>query len=317
MDEMNDVGFEDFEAALFADDYHTDSENDTEENETAQDPEEGSPEESSEEEPSEDTGDDNSEDDHTADSEESAAESQDGATEDNQKTDTPQTFTIKVNKEEKTVTLEEMTTLAQKGADYDRVKEQHRQDQQTIQDLTAKLDGMASHQEAMDILNLLAEKSGHSSVDALAKTLYRNYRKSAGATEETADLELENARLKKSQDTANAQAAQQQEQKQTDTAEARAQRDIEEFGREYPDVTLDKELVDKLTDDISKGMSLTAAYRKLERSQEKERIAELERQLAAEKQNNKNKRNSPGSQKDSGGRRKADDAAIFEKALFG
>lgn len=316
MDEMNDVGFEDFEAALFADNYQTDGDTDVEEAETEQNASEGEPEETVEGEASEATGDENSEDENTDDSEENGADGESGATDANQNTDTPQTFTIKVNKEEKNVTLEEMTALAQKGADYDRVKEQYRQGQQTIQDLTAKLDGMASHQEAIDILNLLAEKTG-TSVDALAKTLYRNFRKSGGASEETADLELENARLKKSQDAANAQAAQQQEQEQADTAEARAQRDIEEFQREYPDVELSEELVDKLTDDISNGMSLTAAYRKLERSQEKERIAELERQLAAEKQNNKNKRNSPGSQKDSGGRRKADDAAIFEKALFG
>lgn len=316
MDEMNDVGFEDFEAALFADDYQTDGDTDVEETETEQDASEGEPEETSDGESSEATGDENSEDEHTSNSEENGSDGESGATDTNQNTDTPQTFTIKVNKEEKNVTLEEMTTLAQKGADYDRVKEQYRQGQQTIQELTAKLDGMASHQEAIDILNLLAEKT-NTTVDALAKTLYRNFRKSGGASEETADLELENARLKKSQDAANAQAAQQQEQQQAETAETRAQRDIEEFQKEYPDVELTEELVDKLVPDIENGASLTAAYRKLERSQEQEHIAELERQLAAEKQNNKNKRTTPGSQKDSGGRRKADDADIFEKALFG
>ena len=316
MDEMNDVGFEDFEAALFADDYQTDSDSDAEETEPTQDAAEDTPEETDEGESTEPTGDENSEDENTDDSEEDATGTKEEAADGNQNTETPQTFTIKVNKEEKTVTLEEMTALAQKGADYDRVKEQFRQGQQTIQDLNAKLDGMAGHQEALDILNLLAEKTG-STIDALAKTLYRNFRKSGGASEETADLELENARLRKSQNAATSQAAQQQEQQQVDAAEARAQRDIEEFEREYPDVQLDEELVDKLTPDINNGMSLTAAYRKLERSQEKERIADLERQLAAEKQNNKNKRNTPGSQKDSGGRRKADDASIFEKALFG
>lgn len=311
MDETKDTGFDEFRAAFSGDGYQTENTEDSAEVETEQETPADTSEETSEGEASEATGDENSEDEN---SEENGADGESGATDTNQNTNTPQTFTIKVNKEEKQVTLEEMTALAQKGADYDRVKEQHRQDQQTLQDLTAKLDGMVGHQEAIDILNLLAEKTG-TSVDALAKTLYRNFRKSGGASEETADLELENARLKKSQDAANAQAAQQQEQEQADTAEARAQRDIEEFEREYPGVELTEDLVDKLVPDIQGGMSLTAAYRKMERSQEKERIAELERQLAAEKQNNKNKRNSPGSQKDSGASAKKTDFDEFAAAF--
>lgn len=314
MDETKETGFDEFRAAFSGDGYQTENTEDSAEVETEQEASTDTTEETSEGEAGETTGDENSEEEHTSDSEENGADGENEATDSNQNTDTPQTFTIKVNKEEKQVTLEEITALAQKGADYDRVKDQRRQDQQTIQDLTAKLDGMAGHQEAIDILNLLAEKTG-TSVDALAKTLYRNFRKSGGASEETADLELENARLKKTQDAANAQAAQQQEQQQTDTAEARAQRDIEEFEREYPGVELTEDLVDKLVPDIQGGMSLTAAYRKLERSQEKERIAELERQLAAEKQNNKNKRNSPGSQKDSGASAKKTDFDEFAAAF--
>lgn len=45
-------------------------------------------------------------------------------------TNAEQTFTIKVNKEERTVGIDEMKALAQKGADYDRIKEQNAQKQQ-------------------------------------------------------------------------------------------------------------------------------------------------------------------------------------------
>lgn len=62
------------------------------------------------------------------------------------------------------------------------------------------------------------------------------------------------------------------------------------------------------------SMSITAAYRKMERAEKDARIAELERQLAAQKQNNKNKRTSPGSQNDSGGQRKRD---AFEDFMEG
>ena len=69
---------------------------------------------------------------------------------------------------------------------------------------------------------------------------------------------------------------------------------------------LTEELVDKLVPDVQKGMTLSAAYRKLEKAQEAEKIAELERKLAAKQQNANNRRSSPGSQHDSGGSRSKD-----------
>jgi hypothetical protein len=218
---------------------------------------------------------------------------------------------LKVNKEEKTVTLEEMTALAQKGADYDRVKENYSKSQQTIQDLQAKLTEATANQSAIDILNTIAEKSG-ASLEQLAESLYVNMRKSAGASEDAAREELKSAKLEKE---LNSYKARKDEQK--DDADSRAQRDMEEFRKEYPDVQLTKDLIQKLTPDIQNGMSLNTAYRKYERAQEQSRIAELERKLAAKQQNDKNKSRSPGSQKDSGGRRSRSEYEEFERALFG
>ena len=87
-------------------------------------------------------GDDSAEDEDTDDSEDDGADG--NAEGDSGNTDADKTFTIKVNKEERQVTLEEMTTLAQKGADYDRVKEQNTKHQQTIADLQSKLEGVSS-----------------------------------------------------------------------------------------------------------------------------------------------------------------------------
>jgi hypothetical protein len=207
-----------------------------------------------------------------------------------------------------------MTTLAQKGADYDRVKEQNTRHQQTISDLQTKLEGLTSQQGALDILGTIAQKS-NLSLEQLAESLYINFRKQAGASEDVAREELKSAKLEKELNSYKAKQTQQQE-KETD-AEARAQRDLEEFGREYPDVVLSEELVDKLVPDIQNGMSLAAAYRKYEKAQDTAKIADLERKLAAKVQNDKNKKRSPGSQKDSGGRRSKSDYDEFERALFG
>lgn len=220
-----------------------------------------------------------------------------------------QTFTIKVNKEERTVGIDEMKALAQKGADYDRIKEQNAQKQQTIDTLQAKLDGISSQQGALDILGIVAEKSG-STLEQLAESLYVNFRRTAGASEETAREELKSAKLEKELNAFKAQKTQQQEQESG--GEARAKQDLADFQREYPDVAITEELVDKLMPDIQNGMSLSAAYRKYEKAQDAERIADLERKLAAEKKNAENKKKSPGSQIDSGSRQKAD---IFDEFM--
>ena len=224
-------------------------------------------------------------------------------------TNADQTFTIKVNKEERTVGIDEMKALAQKGADYDRIKEQNAQKQQTIDTLQAKLDGISSQQGALDILGIVAEKSG-STLEQLAESLYVNFRKTAGASEETAREELKSAKLEKELNAFKAQKTQQQEQESD--GEARAKQDLADFQREYPDVPITEELVDKLISDIQSGMSLSAAYRKYEKAQDAERIADLERKLAAEKKNAENKKKSPGSQIDSGSRQKAD---IFDEFM--
>lgn len=310
MHENEDFGLEDFESALFDDDYQTGDDNDTDDSdvtETDDDPQDTDSDDQDEAE-----GDDSDEEDDTDDSEDDGA---DGSEEgDGGNTDADGTFTIKVNKEERKVTLEEMTTLAQKGADYDRVKEQNTRHQQTIADLQSKLEGVSSQQAVLDILDTIAQRSG-STLEQLAESLYVNFRKSAGASEDVAREELKSAKLEKELNSYKAKQTQQQEQ-ETDV-EARAKRDLEDFAREYPEVELTEELVDKLVPDIQNGMTLSAAYRKYEKAQDSARIKELERQLAAKAQNDKNKKRSPGSQRDSGGRSPKSDYDVFEKALFG
>lgn len=222
------------------------------------------------------------------------------------KPDAEQTFTIKVNKEERTVGLAEMTALAQKGADYDRVKERA---QQTIQELKTQLDGQ---KDVMEIMTTLAEKTG-TPLNELAEMLYVSYRKGEGRTETEAKLELQNARLQKGLDAVNAEKDKQKEAEES--SQSRAQREVDEFRRSYPEVEFTDELVSKLTPDVQAGMTLLSAYQKYEAAQKEARIAELERQLAAEKKNWENRSSSPGSQKDSGGQRGKSDFDDFMSAF--
>lgn len=310
MNENENVGFEDFESALFGGDYQIDGEGEFEETET-DDTEDGDVIDDSaddeDSEPAEETEEDKTEEENSGDPDEDTEKTED----DPQKDSEQQTFTIKVNKEEKTVTLDEMTALAQKGADYDRVKENYTKSQQNVQELQEKLNALTAHQSALDILAIVAEQSG-ASIDQLAESIYVNLRKNAGISEGEAKGELKSARLEKELNSYKTQKSQPE-----DDADSRAKRDMEEFQKEYPDVQLTGELIKSLTADIQNGMSLSAAYRKFERQQSAAKIADLERRLAAKAQNDKNKKQSPGSQKDSGGRRTRSDYEEFERALFG
>ena len=316
MDEKENIGFEDFESALFGDDYQFgDEDGSYEETETDDAEDDDVSEEDIEETGSDEEDDAEFSDDEENSDEEESEESDDEAGEgDNSAPDAGQTFTLKVNKEERQVTLEEMTALAQKGADYDRVKEQNTKSQQTIKDLQTKLDSFNGQKDVLDTLSIVSEKCG-TSLAQLAENLYISFRKSEGASEAVAKEELKSARLEKELNGMKAQQAQTSQKK--DDAETRAQREMEEFKQNYPDIALTEELVDKLIPDIQKGMSLSAAYRKMEKAQDAAKIQELEQKLAAKNQNANNKKHSPGSQKDSGGRRSKSDYEDFERALFG
>lgn len=303
MEEQIENGFDDFLSAMCGDGYQTDA--GTSEGETSSADTEETTQENVQEGETEPTGED------SGGGESSEAQEENSAEESSKPEDGSegQTFTLKVNKEDHKVTLEEMTAYAQKGVDYDRVKEQNARLRQTNTELQEKIDGLAANQGVMDIIDMIAQKSG-STTDQIAEMLYVNFRKNAGASEDAAREELKSARLQKQLDAVNKQKNEQQAKE--DDAQERAKRDLAQFQSEYPDVSLTEELVDKLKADIQGGMSLSAAYRKYERAQEAAKIAELQRKLNANAQNEKNRKRSPGSQTDSGGSRQKD---MFDEFL--
>lgn len=220
-----------------------------------------------------------------------------------------QTFTIKVNKEERTVGVAEMTELAQKGADYDRVKGQLAESRQLNQSMQERL---GKYQGVMDVLEMISSQT-NVSLEELAEQVHMNFLMKDGKSEAEAKLEIRAAKAEKQLDAMKNQ----QVQKQTaqSSPQNRVRQEIAEFQQQYPDVELNKELVEKLMGDVKAGMSLTKAYQKMEDARKDAEIAELQRKLAAAEQNKKNRANSPGSQSDSGGRRAKTDFDDFMSAF--
>lgn len=223
--------------------------------------------------------------------ESTAAEKENGA----EGQQTPETFTIKVNKEERTVSRDEVITLAQKGADYDRVKESA---EQAKNDNVALKEQNAKMQEAYDLLTTLAEDS-KVSIPELLDVFRVNRYKGQGLSEDAAKERV--AREKVERELQSIKAEQQAAQNKPDND--RAKRELEEFRKAYPDVALTTELVDSLMADVQAGLTMTQAYQKQEAAKKDERIRQLEADLEAERKNRENQISSPGSQKDSGAKR--------------
>lgn len=275
-----DDGFAEFEAAFDGDDG-----NQTEEvTETTEE----ITEEATETEPAEESEDESQEEESEDGSAEDGAEAPPAAEENS--------FTIRVNKEDRVVTREEMFSLAQKGADYDRVKGQVADRDKTISELNEQISGS---KETLEMLSMISESVGKP-IPELLEQMHISLRMKNGETEAEAKA---NIRAIKAERQISAANAEKQKQAEKPDPKARAEKEVADFHSRFPGVELSEELCKELTEDVRNGMSIADAYQKRENARKDARIAELERQIAADKQNKKNKAKAVGSQTDSGGRR--------------
>lgn len=224
----------------------------------------------------------------------------------------PQKFTIKVNKGTREVELPEMTELAQKGADYDRVKGQLETSRTNEANLQKTVDEQSP---IMEVLQLAAKDAGVD-VAELVDSIHVGLLKGKGMTEAEARAEIRAAKAEKAVNDLKNKPAQ-EEKPETDSNQERAKREIAEFQTAFPGVQLNQETLDKLAPDVQNGMTLTSAYLKMENARLTAELAEQKRALEAEKQNQKNRRQAAPGQNDSGGGREKDAFedffAAFEK----
>ena len=306
--EENSTDFEEFASAFSGDGYQTGETENTETADTTQ---------QTEEEPSHDipgSAEETKSEETETPSDQASQEGKDGGT--SQEPPPEQKFTIKVNKESREVGLSEMTELAQKGADYDRVKGQLSQARQSLESIQAEFD---ASRKISDLVKRIAEDV-KSTPEEMLRRVHINWRMNKGESEKEAiaHIESEDARRELNE----LKERQSQEKSIAENSQERASREIAEFRKEYPDVELTKELIEKLMPDVQGGTSLTNAYRKIESAQKdaeanslRAEIEKLQRQLKAEQQNKKNRSNSPGSQTDAGGRNAKSDFDEFAEAF--
>lgn len=193
----------------------------------------------------------------------------------------PELFDLKFLGETKQYTRDEMTALAQKGLNHDRILQQRDELQQF----------RSQNENVITDLGRIAQQFGMSPVDLLS-SMETNLLRQQGKTQEEAEAII---RANKSE--RQLQAYQTQEQRmrqQQEEAQQRQQRDIQEFVQKYPNMDY-KTIPPTVWQDVRKGESLVNAYGKYEMQQLRAENQRLQQQLEAKAQNDKNKQNSLGS----------------------
>ena len=211
-----------------------------------------------------------------------------------------QKFTLRWNKQDKVVGVNEMTELAQKGLDYDRVKGKL----ESVQaDLQKNLDEQAPIFEALK----LASQTSGVPIEKLIENIQVGVLKAQGMSEREAKAEIRASRAEQKAKALEKPAQEEPtKEAQAEDTNSRATREIAEFRDTFPGVQLTEELVNKLAADVQGGMTLTNAYYKMENARLQAELAEQKKQTAAQAQNEKNKRTAAPGQNDIGGGREKD-----------
>lgn len=202
-------------------------------------------------------------------------------------------FDLKFNKEIRKVNRQEVTELAQKGLNHDRILEQRDHLQQENAEL---LKFKQDNETIIGLLDAAAQKSGtdrNTFLQSVRENAYVSQGLSRDAAHERVLREDAEQRLSR---TEKADAEKQQAQQGQELAR---QQDIERFLKLYKDVdpnTIPKEV----WDDVRNGETLVSAYGRYENRQLAESNRKLQESINALKQNEKNKQKSIGSAKTEG-----------------
>lgn len=195
--------------------------------------------------------------------------------------DQPELFTLKNRDEVRQFTKDEVVAMAQKGWDYDTVRQERDQLRQYRQEADP----------ALLMVKGYAQRSGLT-VEQYLDVVRRQELLSQGVNEQTANaqisLEKQQAALE-ARTRADQEAQRQQEaaQKQAQEQQAARKRDMAAFLESHPGVK-GADIPGEVWAQVAAGKSLTAAYAEHENRQ-------LKAELAAERQNKANAQRSPGS----------------------
>ena len=218
-----------------------------------------------------------------------------GAPQGQEKDTAPQTWTLRHLNETRTVNEQEMTALAQKGLDYDRVRKSYDE-----------------FKPVMDLFSQFANKAGMNTQDYIAY-IRQEAKKAEGmnAADAKRAVELEDREATVAAREAEEAERQRQEQEAKagkDAEDARRMADIQEFQKTFPDAAKDPKSIPKeVWDGVRGGLSLVASYAKWRVNQAQAEAQKAAHDAGAAQQNRKNAERSTGSMKSAGEENKSKD----------
>lgn len=194
-------------------------------------------------------------------------------------------FSLKVNGNTYQVPREKMTELAQKGMDYDRVRQQRDAARAFQQENESKIASLKALAESVSPGMTISDLIDRMRVNMLVAQDVPE----AVATERVARENAERM-LREKSDAESAEA----------TKKERVNAEIRDFQAKYPGVDVSEREIREMSGDLAAGMSFVEAYQKRQLQEKESALESLRRQLEAEKKNNQNRASSPGSQSDAG-----------------
>ena len=216
-------------------------------------------------------------------------------TQENPSVSQPELFDLKFLGETKQYTREEMTALAQKGMNHDRILQQRDALQQF----------KSQNETVISDLGRIAQQFGMAPADLL-HAMEKNLRRQRGESDAEAEANIRAERADRQLQ------AQRQVEDQKAEVQRRQQADIQAFVNKYPNVD-PKTIPQSVWEEVRGGELLVNAYGRYEMAQLKAENQRLLQQIAVQQQNEKNKQNSLGSMKSGSQTQKKDP---FLEALF-
>ena len=202
--------------------------------------------------------------------------------------DAPKMWTLRHMDEVRQVGEADMVVLAQKGMDYDRIREKYDESKPVME-----LFGSFARQAGMSIPDYLsvirtrAKQAGCMSEDEARRAVNLEDREAAVSAREAEEAQRQNG----ANQAAQARAA----------ADARRNADIAEFQRLFPDAAKDpKAIPQEVWASVRSGMSLVSAYSKYAVDQANAARQAAEQKAAASAQNQQNASRSTGSMQSAG-----------------
>lgn len=198
-----------------------------------------------------------------------------------------QTFDLKFLGETKTVSKDEVITLAQKGLNYDKILGERDTAKQEVSRL----------QEYEAFLKELAGPGGMTIEDLMDSTRAEVLAKKEGLDNSVA---LQRIKLERDRKAFEAEKARKEtEKRQAEEAEKQRSNQFLQFAKEYPDVD-PKDIPKEVWDKFNEGISLTAAYSAFENKKLREEVKAWKSKAETAEQNYKNQQRSTGSQSTAG-----------------